>query len=236
MRMFSRSVLMAAAVLGFGSVAASAQQLHSSDFQCYVGGSGGFLSSATPTQARKSDPLVGFNMLVTARRTGLLLSVEQAFTDDAASGYAYSVIDTSGAAVGTATATVTFDFIRKYSAMLMAFPVRGPIAPYLGVGGGIIHTGGHKTTSGSTVDQLTTEIGSSAFASAMAGVEIRLSRFSVFGQYQITTAPSNQLEAINNGNGQVVYSGKLLRGPTHTFSAGLRVSLGSAREGIDGDR
>lgn len=235
MRMFSRSVLMAAAALGFGSAAASAQQLHSSDFQWYVGGSGGFLSYATPTQARKSDPMVGFNMLVTARRTGLLLSVEQAFTDDAPSGYGYSVIDTSGAAVG-GTANVTFNFIRKYSAMLMAFPVRGPIAPYLGIGGGIIHTGGHHTTSGSTSDQLTSEIGSSGFGSALAGVEIRLSRLSLFGQYQITTAPSTQVEAISNGSGQIIYSGKLLRGPTHTFSAGLRVSLGSAREGIDGDR
>ena len=32
--------------------------------------------------------------------------------------------------------------MRKYSAALMAFPIKGPITPYFGVGVGIMHTGG----------------------------------------------------------------------------------------------
>jgi hypothetical protein len=44
-----------------------------------------------------------------------------------------------------------------------------------------------------------------------------------FGQYQLTTAQGDK--TLESGA-----SGRLLVGSTHTFSGGLRVSLGSARE------
>jgi len=48
-----------------------------------------------------------------------------------------------------------------------------------------------------------------------------------FGQYQITTSPSIQE---SSGFGADHGSGRLLEGPTHTLSAGLRIGLGGSRE------
>jgi hypothetical protein len=48
-----------------------------------------------------------------------------------------------------------------------------------------------------------------------------------FGQYQITTTPSIEK---SSGFGANVGTGRMLDGPTQTFSAGLRIGLGNARE------
>ena len=52
-----------------------------------------------------------------------------------------------------------------------------------------------------------------------AGIQFQLGRIGAFGMYQITTSPKD---------------GKLLSGPTHTFSGGLRFSLGGSKEGVAG--
>jgi hypothetical protein len=157
----------------------------------------------------------GAHILVTARRTGLVLAVEEAFGSDELSSY------TDG--VG-ATHFVTFDRIRKYSATLMAFPFRIPIQPYLGIGVGVIHTVS-PTTSGS--QQAANELGSTGFGSLVGGVQFKVARFVGFGQVQTTTAPAIQR---SSGFGAEVGTGRLLEGPTHTLSAGLRIGLGNARE------
>ena len=51
-----------------------------------------------------------------------------------------------------------------------------------------------------------------------------------FGQYQITTGPRQTRSSDATGN--VVAFGRLLEGPTHTFTGGLRFGLGSARESV----
>ena len=51
-----------------------------------------------------------------------------------------------------------------------------------------------------------------------------------FGQYQITSAASQRSVTASDGN--VLAVGRLLEGPTHTFSGGLRIGLGSAREDV----
>jgi hypothetical protein len=53
-----------------------------------------------------------------------------------------------------------------------------------------------------------------------------------FGQYQITTSPSQKVVTASDGTPLAV--GRLLDGPTHTFSGGLRIGLGSARENVRG--
>ena len=236
MRMLSRSVLLAATALSLGSGLA-AQQIRDNGFQWYVGGQGGAMSFETPNQARTTKALGGASLLVMAHRSGLLLSFDQGFTKNSTSAYGYVQLDSAGQVTSTGTVDVTFNYVRRYAAMLMAYPVRGPISPFFGLGGGIMHVGGLTAFGSSTDDGITKDMGSSAFGSALAGLEIRLSRVAIFGQYQISTEMSSKSRTVPLTDGsQVIYSGRLLTGPVHTFSAGLRVSLGNARESIDEQR
>ena len=125
--------------------------------------------------------------------------------------------------------TVTFNDIRKYSAVLMAFPIKAAAQPYLGVGYGIIHTVSPQV--GATAFQSDAEeLGSSGFGTFLAGLTFQVGRMMAFGQYQITTSPGQGF--VRDGTGAVVAAGRLLTGPTHTFSGGIRVGLGGARESI----
>jgi hypothetical protein len=157
----------------------------------------------------------GAHLLVTARRTGLLLSVEQSFGPTVQSSYSVQVFDSLGNFVDQQEIPVSFKYIRKYSAMLLAFPIKGPVTPFFGIGLGIQHTGGHTPEDGFARD-----IGSSGFGSLIGGLNLRVSRFSAFGQYQVTTGPSQQSSSVTFRDGS----------PTHTLSAGLRFGLGNARE------
>jgi hypothetical protein len=229
MRMVTLSIPVVLA-LCLGAANLSAQQPGNGTFQWYVGGHGGILNFETSAQGRSTVPMGGAHLLITARRTGLLLSVDQGFGSNEPGAYTLQVIDSAGALVSQNSIVATFNYIRKYSAMLMAFPIRGPATPYFGVGVGILHTGGHNPDDG-----FTKEMGSSGFGSLVGGLNFRVSRFSAFGQYQITTEPGTRRarQQFTDGS-QIVTFGSLLRGPTHTFSAGLRFNLGSAKERATG--
>ena len=135
----------------------------------------------TPVQDRQAMPSFGGQTLIVARRTGLLLSVEEGVGNDEVSAYN----DLSG------TQTVTFNDIRKYSAVLMAFPIRAAVQPYLGVGWGIMHTVSPQTTGGFQSDA--EDLGSSGFGTFLAGLTFQVGRLMAFGQYQITTSPGQRL-------------------------------------------
>jgi hypothetical protein len=230
MRKVTLSVPVVALALCIGAAQLSAQQPGNSNFQWYVGGHGGVLNFRTPSQGRETIPLGGAHLLVTARRTGLLISVEQGFGSNEPSNYTLQMFDNTGFLVDQQTIPVTFDYLRKYSAMLLAFPIKGPMTPFFGVGVGILHTGGHEPD-----DDVSREIGSSGFGSFVGGLNFRVSHFSAFGQYQVTTSPRSQVitESDSEGNTFVAF-GNLYTGPTHTLSAGLRFNFGSARERATG--
>jgi hypothetical protein len=61
-------------------------------------------------------------------------------------------------------------------------------------------------------------------------VQFKLGRFMAFGQYQVTTSMSNQ--TVTASDGTIFAAGRLLEGPTHLFSGGLRLGLGSSRESV----
>jgi hypothetical protein len=219
MRMLTRSIPFAALALALGALPAAAQEPGNGDFQWYVGGQGGVMFFDTPTQDRTGIPSFGGQTLIVARRTGLLLSVEEGVGSDETSSYS----DLSG------TQTVTFNDIRKYSAVLMAFPIRSAAQPYLGVGYGLIHVVSPRV--GPTAFQGDAEeLGSSGFGTFLAGITFQVGRLMAFGQYQITTSPGNSVVVDDAGN--AVAFGRLLQGPTHTFSGGLRFGLGGARESV----
>ncbi len=229
MRMVTLSIPVVLA-LCLGAANLSAQQPGNGTFQWYVGGHGGILNFETSAQGRSTVPLGGAHLLITARRTGLLLSVEQGFGSNEQGVYTLQAIDSAGVLVSQSEVATSFSYIRKYSAMLMAFPIKGPATPYFGIGVGVLHTGGHTPDDG-----FAKEMGSSGFGSLVGGLNFRVSRFSAFGQYQITTGPGLRRASETFANGaQNVAFGNLLRGPTHTFSAGLRFNLGNARERASG--
>jgi hypothetical protein len=207
-------------VLGLAMVTAplAAQQWDDS-FKWYIGAQGGVLGFETPTQTRSWVPTGGGHIFVMARRTGLIVSVDQGFGDNESTGYS-DVNVTSG------VRPVTFANLRRYSATLTGYPVRGSAEPYFGVGFGLLQVvnpqpqGVFSSPQQFTLAQrLATQKSTDGFISFLAGVQARVSRWQVFGQYQITSSPSD---------------GNLLRGPSHGFSAGLRLSLGGAKEGVRG--
>jgi hypothetical protein len=215
MRKVTRSIPLVILALCLGGTQLEGQEPGRGAFQWYIGGQGGVMSFRTPAQTRGAIPTFGGQLLVTARRTGLLIAVEEGFGSDEVSSF------TDG--VGS-THTVTFDDIRKYSATLMAFPLRIPIQPYFGVGLGVMHVVNPATEG---PQHAADELGSTGFASFLGGVQFRVARFVGFGQAQITTAPAMQR---SSGFGANVGTGRLLEGPTYTLSAGLRIGLGNARE------
>lgn len=219
MRMLTRSIPVAALALALGALPAAAQEPGNGNFQWYVGAQGGVMIFDTPVQDRQAMPTFGGQTLIVARRTGLLLSVEEGVGDGEQSAYT----DAGG------TQAVTFNDIRKYSAVLMAFPIKAAAQPYLGVGYGIIHTVSPQV-GGTAFQSDAEELGSSGFGTFLAGITFQVGRLMAFGQYQITTSPGQGF--VTDDAGAVVASGRLLSGPTHTFSGGLRVGLGGARESI----
>jgi len=228
MRMVTLSIPVALA-LCVGAAQLSAQQPGNGAFQWYVGGHGGIMNFET-IEGHQTKPMGGAHLLITARRTGLLLSVEQAFGSNEPSAYNFTVLDSVGLVSSSQDIFQTFDYLRKYSAMLMAFPIKGPLTPFVGIGVGIIHAGGF--TPG---DSDAESIGSSGFGSLIGGLNFRVSRFSAFGQYQVTTGPSFQvISRAGPQRSTLISSGKIITGATHTFSAGLRFGLGNARERASG--
>ncbi len=214
----TRVLSVAALGLALSWTAASAQQWDDS-FRWYVGGAGGVLGFETPSQTRAWVPTAGGQLLVVAKRTGLLVSVDQAFGSNEVSGYADN---TANAGVRG----VQFDMIRRYSATLVGYPIRGNTQPYFGLGFGLIQVVDPQpqgfftspiaaATAKTAADQRSTD----GFASLVAGVQFRIGRVMAFGQYQLSTSPA---------------AGHLLRGATHALTGGLRFSLGSAKEGVKG--
>jgi hypothetical protein len=171
----------------------------------------------TPTQSRSAIPTFGGQALIVAKRTGLMLSFEEGVGSDETSAYT----DVGG------VQPVTFNDIRKYSATLMAFPIRSAAQPYFGVGYGLIHVVNPRPLAGGSSSNAT-DLGSSGFGTFIGGLQFQVGRMMAFGQYQITTSPSGHTIVDQTGN--FVASGRLLDGPTHTFTGGLRIGLGSARD------
>jgi hypothetical protein len=229
MRKVTLSIPVAVLALCLGAAQLPAQQPGSGNFQWFVGGQGGIINFET-IEGRQTVPLGGGHLLIMARRTGLLVSVEQGFGSNEQGVYLMQDVNAQDTVVASGLVAVSFTNIRKYSAMLVVNPIRGPITPFFGIGVGILHTSGHTPD-----DNFSKGIGSAGFGSFIGGLNFQVSRFSAFGQYQVTTSPDMQVvtQRFEDGS-RLIASGNLFRGPTHTFTAGLRFNLGNARERASG--
>lgn len=224
---------------------AAAQMGGTGAFQWYVGGHGGVTSFRTAIDGRELWPTAGGHFLITAKRTGLLLSVDQAFgSDDRLVSTVYEIRDADGAVIESGTEDWAFDGIRRYSAILLAYPIRNRnIQPYIGVGGGVVHTTNNRNPLGSPIAGGSVESGlsSAGFGTAVAGLEFRVGPFSAFGQYQVTTKQGFQrvetvLQRNTAGDPTLtrIDGGEWTLGAFHVLTGGLRFSLGSARESSTG--
>jgi hypothetical protein len=241
MRMRSRTFTAVGVLFGLalGAVPAHAQGGGTGAFRWYVGGQGGVLSFRTNLQDRQFIPAVGGHVLITAKRTGLLLSVDQAFGSDELTSATFQVVDTTGSVIQAGTTGFTFQGLRKYSAILLAYPVRNrTVQPFVGLGVGILHT--TTNSAGYYADgSVESTLGSSGFGSAVGGLEFRVGAVSAFGMWQVTTKSGfKQVTAViqRGANGKALRTrydyGEFMRGATHTLVGGLRFSLGSAREPV----
>jgi hypothetical protein len=216
MKMFTHLAMAASLVALVNSP--SMAQGGNSPFSWYLGAHGGVMIFETPRQTSTGIPVVGGHFLITAKRTALLLAVEEGIGSDEQSSY----LDPTAP---SGVRNVNFNDIRKYSFVLMLYPFKSPAQPFFGLGYGLIHL--HNpwplatltTAEKATADSIATERGSSGFGTFVAGLQLQAGGIALFGMCQITTSPED---------------GKLLEGPTHTLSAGLRFSLGSAKESITG--
>jgi hypothetical protein len=218
MSMLTRSITLGVLALGVGATALAAQQKPRgySNYRWYLGAQGSYFNFETTGQTRGWIPSVGGNTMIIAKRTGLLVSVDDALGSDEVAVIPY-------AASATGTQQVQFNNVLRFSFHLLAFPWRGVVEPYLGVGGGIMYavspvatnTAGYTPAQLATLYDTVDDLTSTGFLSAVGGLQIKGGPFMIFAQYQINTAPSR-------GNAFV--------GSTGTASAGLRVLLGSSRD------
>lgn len=171
-----------------------------------IGLQAGSILFQTQTQDNTVVPSFGAHFLVMASRVGLQIGVDEGFGSDERSGLAL------------------FNDLRRYQAVIVAFPFKSALEPYFGVGGGIMQAVGPRVDpivqdpiDRENLRAAFDEASASGFATVMAGIQGQWGRFTAFGAYQLGTAPSRD---------------KLLRGATHSIHGGLRIGLGSSREGI----
>lgn len=175
-------------------------------FTWKLGVQGGSMVFQTHTQDSELIPSGGAHFLIMARRGGLMVGIDEGFGSDERSGL------------------VLFNDLRRYQAVLMAYPVALPLEPYFGVGGGLMQVVSPRVDPAVTdpfereaLRQLAQESSTSAFATFLAGVQGRWGRLTVFGQYQLHSAPGDDA---------------LLDGVMHSLHGGIRIALGNSREGI----
>jgi hypothetical protein len=207
MTSFRHRVAILAAVLA-ATITSAAQAQRNDSFTWKLGINAGIMAFQTRDQGTTVVPSGGAHILVMAHRGGLMLGVDEGIGTDE-----------------HATTAVLFNDVRRYSVSLMAFPVSGPVEPYFGVGTGILQVVGPRVDPLQYPDPAQRQSilddahdrATSGFLTFIFGVQGRWNRFTVFGQYQAATAPGDD---------------KLLKGANQTLVGGLRIGLGSAREGV----
>jgi hypothetical protein len=217
MRVLTRALATLGLAALAGATSLSAQNPGVGSYRFYLGASGGVMDFATAAQTRGAIPMFGGNALITAKRAALLVAVDMGL----GSGETAAMVDP----IDGSARTVTFDNINRYYFMLMAYPLKSHIQPFIGLGWGI-QTLSNLQVQGAFVDAAAQQenqaqaedLGSTAFMQVVGGIEIRVGILNVFGSLSASTAANNA---------------DLIQGAVYTAQAGARISLGRAREDID---
>ncbi|PYO86850.1 MAG: hypothetical protein DMD66_12490, partial [Gemmatimonadetes bacterium] len=194
------------------------------NFQWYWGAQGGFFLSKTNTQPYVYDPIVGGHWLITSRRTALYVAYEQALFLSDANAVIFDP-NSSGCSVGAAPCRdVAFNRVRRLMFGVLAYPTQKVIEPFGGVGFAImqilnpvVDCTGCDLSQASQADDRVNDASSKAFFWVMGGLQINYSsKLNVFAHWLLTSSASNFL----------------LQSNTHSLQGGVRVSLGTSKEGI----
>jgi len=194
------------------------------NFQWYWGAQGGFFLSKTNTQPYVYDPIVGGHWLITSRRTALYVAYEQALFLSDANAVIFDP-NSSGCSVGAAPCRdVAFNRVRRLMFGVLAYPTQKVIEPFGGVGFAImqilnpvVDCRGCDLSQVSQADDRVNDASSKAFFWVMGGLQINYSsKLNVFAQWLMTSSAANFL----------------LQSNTHSLQGGVRVSLGTSKEGI----
>lgn len=193
------------------------------EYQWYWGAQGGAFLSKTTTQPLVYDPIVGGHWLITARRTALYVAYEQAiFLSDA-----QTVIfdpNSSSSSVGPAFRDVSFHDMRRIMFGVLAYPAQKVIEPFAGGGFALMQVLNPVVDCSSCdlgqkveAEDRVADASSRAFFWLMGGLQINYSgKLNVFAHYLLTSSAPNFL----------------IDGNTHTLQGGVRLSLGTSKEGI----
>ena len=194
------------------------------NFNWYWGAQGGFFVSKTNTQPYVYDPIAGGHWLITSRRTALYVAYEQAFFLSDANAVIFDP-NSSGCSVGAAPCRdVSFNGVRRLMFGVLAYPTQKVIEPFGGGGfalmqilNPVVDCPGCDLSQFAQADDRANETSSKAFFWLAGGLQINYSsKLNVFAQYLMTSSASNFLLLSN----------------THSLQGGVRVSLGTSKEGI----
>ena len=194
------------------------------NFNWYWGAQGGFFLSKTNTEPYAYDPMFGGHWLITSRRTALYVAYEQAFFLSDAHAVIFDP-NSSGCSLGAAPCRdVSFSDVRRIMFGVLAYPTQKVIEPFGGLGFAIMQVlnplvdcPGCTLSEFSQADDRVNDASSKAFVWLMAGLQINYSsKLNVFAHYLLTSSGNNFL----------------LQGNTHSLQGGVRVSLGTSKEGI----
>ncbi len=201
------------------------QQGHgfNTNFQWYWGAQGGAFISKTATQPLVYDPIVGGHWLIKSRRTALYVAYEQAIFLTAAQTVIFDPNSTASS-VGPSFRDVSFKDMRRIMFGVLAFPAQKVIEPFGGGGfaimqvlNPIVDCTGCNTSQAVEADDRVHTAASKAFFWVMGGLQINYSsKLNVFAHYLLTSSAANFL----------------LQSNTHTLQGGIRISLGTSKEGI----
>ena len=193
------------------------------NFQWYWGAQGGAFISKTATQPYVYDPIVGGHWLIKSRRTALYVAYEQAIFLTAAQTVIFDPNSTNSS-VGPDFRDVTFHDMRRLMFGVLAFPAQKVIEPFAGGGFALMQVlnpavdcTGCNTSQAVEADDRVHTAASKAFFWVMGGLQINYSsKLNVFAHYLLTSSAANFL----------------LQSNTHTLQGGIRLSLGTSKEGI----
>jgi hypothetical protein len=194
------------------------------NFQWYWGAQGGFFLSKTNTQPYAYDPIFGGHWLITSRRTALYVAYEQAVFLADAQAVLFDP-SSSSSSIGPGFRDVTFHDVRRLMFGVLAYPTQKVIEPFAGGGFALMQVlnpvvdCSSCSTLGEAVEasDRAHDASSRAFFWIMGGLQINYSsRLNVFAHYLLTSGAANFL----------------LESNTHTLQGGVRLSLGTSKEGI----
>ncbi|MEO6528317.1 MAG: hypothetical protein ABIP93_16980 [Gemmatimonadaceae bacterium] len=206
-----------AALLPQMSAAQSGRQFKDAWFWGIKGGSMLYSSASTENSIA---PLVGAEWLITRSRGGLYVSYDQAF------------LSTTGSFLdrdpdSTFTRNVSLTNLRRISIAAMVFPMQSAkYHPYVGLGLSLNQIGGAAFQSGfvnTTRYQIALDSVQSKKASfsptVIGGLQMRLSRFSVFGQ--AAASPVQQNFFLRNSNSGQAFNFSLETGVRYNFGSSI---------------